>query len=221
MSGRPASLALMLTLVLACAAPNSTPVPTAPASNQPSSQPTTQPTGAPTISDTPTTSPQPTPADLSARPLIWYSPLPPMPGRTGSVDFMDQFTPDAPWLTAAGYVDVYKLYGEWVAFHATDAELQRAVQDILRRGPDLGGRSRAVRAAAPSAARASRALPASSRGADRQPGHCRRRSHRRPCPRRALFFGHLYDGLNACHLPVDDIAAGVADLRYGDACHLS
>jgi hypothetical protein len=47
---------------------------------------------------------------------------------------MDQFLPDAPWATAAGYTHVYKLYGEWVAYHATSAQLRQAVEDIRRRG---------------------------------------------------------------------------------------
>ena len=73
------------------------------------------------------------PADLSKRPLVWFAPLPPLPGRTGSTDFMDQFSTDAPSSTAAGYIDVYKLYGEWVG-DASPTDLRTAIDDISRRG---------------------------------------------------------------------------------------
>ena len=89
----------------------------------------------------PTATPAPTvfPPDLSIRPLAWFAPLPPMPtseGRpyTGSDDFMQLFEPDAPWAAAAGHVQVFKLYGEWVAYHATDAQLRQVVADLNRRG---------------------------------------------------------------------------------------
>ncbi|HET7010460.1 MAG TPA: discoidin domain-containing protein [Anaerolineales bacterium] len=80
----------------------------------------------------------PTP-DLSPRPLVWFAPLPPMPtsaGRPfiGSEDFLDLFEADAPWADAAAHVQVFKLYGEWVAYHASDAELRLAVDAIRRRG---------------------------------------------------------------------------------------
>jgi hypothetical protein len=47
---------------------------------------------------------------------------------------MALFEPDAPWQLAAARTNVFKLYGEWVAYHATDAELATAVQEIARRG---------------------------------------------------------------------------------------
>ncbi|HMK08834.1 MAG TPA: discoidin domain-containing protein [Anaerolineales bacterium] len=62
--------------------------------------------------------------------------MPTGPGRefTGSDDFLDLFAPDAPWADAASHLQVFKLYGEWVAYHATDAELRRAVDGIRERG---------------------------------------------------------------------------------------
>ena len=79
------------------------------------------------------------PPDLSPRPLYWFAPLPPMPtgpGRmfTGSADFLDLFAADAAWSTAAGHLHVFKLYGEWVAYHASDEELRTAVEGIRRLG---------------------------------------------------------------------------------------
>jgi F5/8 type C domain len=80
----------------------------------------------------------PLPPDLAGN-LTWFAPLPPMPtdaGRpfTGSDDFMGLFTPDAPWPAAASQLDVFKLYGEWVAYHATPDQLRTAVGAIRDRG---------------------------------------------------------------------------------------
>jgi hypothetical protein len=62
--------------------------------------------------------------------------MPTGPGREfiGSEDFMDLFVPGAAWSGAAGHLHVFKLYGEWVAYHATEAELRQAVEAIRDRG---------------------------------------------------------------------------------------
>lgn len=52
----------------------------------------------------------------------------------GSVDFMDLFTPDAPWESAADGIHVFHLYGEWLGRDATDAEIEQLVGDLKRRG---------------------------------------------------------------------------------------
>jgi hypothetical protein len=116
-------------LIAAACSPGPTPTATTTAP-PPSAAP------APTATLTPT--PYPTP-DLSPRPLVWFGPLPPLPvnaGRpfTGSLDFMDLFSPDAAWQTAAKHVQVFKLFGEWVAYHATDGELRQVFSDLARRG---------------------------------------------------------------------------------------
>jgi len=58
--------------------------------------------------------------------------MPTSSGRryTDSEDFMDLFEPGAPWTDAATQVQVFKLYGEWVAYHATDDQPRRAVEGI-------------------------------------------------------------------------------------------
>ncbi len=76
---------------------------------------------------------------LEATPLIWFAPLPPLAvveGRnfTGSDDFMSLFEQDAPWQNAAGHIQVFKLYGEWVAYQAADVQLRQVVEDMKRRG---------------------------------------------------------------------------------------
>jgi hypothetical protein len=62
--------------------------------------------------------------------------MPTGPGReyTGSDDFMDLFVPDADWEEATSHLQVFKLYGEWVAYHATASQLQVAVEAIRSRG---------------------------------------------------------------------------------------
>jgi hypothetical protein len=99
--------------------------------------PTSLPTATATLPAPPTASPSPNPPpqDLDQTPLYWFAPLPPMPtseGRPfiGSEDFMALFKPEAPWKEGASHIQVIKLYGEWVAYHASDAELRQVVQDL-------------------------------------------------------------------------------------------
>jgi hypothetical protein len=62
--------------------------------------------------------------------------MPTGPGREfiGSEDFLELFDSSAPWAEAESHLHVFKLYGEWVAYHASDAELRRAVDGIRERG---------------------------------------------------------------------------------------
>ena len=124
----PAALAIALVLA-ACGASSVTPAASVPATA----------TTKPSLAATPSPTAAPTPADLSDRPLAWFAPLPPMPTDgsrpfIGSEDFMDLFSPEADWDLAADRIGVFKLYGEWVAYHATIAELNAAVTEIARRG---------------------------------------------------------------------------------------
>jgi hypothetical protein len=77
--------------------------------------------------------------DLAKRPLVWFGPLPPLKVHekrpfTGSLDFMQLFQPDAQWPKAAGRVQVFKLFGEWVSESATGGELKQVFDDLRRRG---------------------------------------------------------------------------------------
>jgi hypothetical protein len=153
------------------------------------------------------------PVDLSARPLTWFAPLPPMPGRTGSTDFMDQFATDAPWTSAATHIAVYKLYGEWVAYHATDEQLRQAVRDIAERGmllavevgpldppAECGTGVESFAGIAEGRRIAQRILAAGGRidvFALDEP----------------YYFAHVYDGPGACHWPLERIADAVVAYR--------
>ena len=127
--------AVILIGATGCSAPSaSPPIAASPTSAAPAAS--SSPLGAPPSDQTPTSEPTP---DLTPRPLVWFAPLPPMPtgpGRefTGSNDFLDLFDPGSPWSAAATHVNVFKLYGEWVAYHATDADLRTAIEGIRRLG---------------------------------------------------------------------------------------
>ncbi|MGD2163799.1 MAG: discoidin domain-containing protein [Anaerolineales bacterium] len=161
-------------------------------------------------SETPVASP-----DLSPRPLLWFAPLPPMTvheGRpfTGSDDFMDLFDQNAEWQRAAEGVHVFKLYGEWVAYNATDTELRQTVEDIRRRGMAL-----AVEAGPLTATDECGEGIEGFAGLDE--GRLIARRIKQAGGRidiialdEPYFFAHAYDGPNACHWSAEKIAEGVA-----------
>lgn len=155
------------------------------------------------------------PPDLSARPLVWFAPLPPLPtgpGRPyiGSEDFMGLFEAGAAWQRAAAHVQVVKLYGEWVAYDATDGELRAAVQGISRRGMAL-----AVEMGPLDPSSACGQGVESFAGIDEGRLISRRiREAGGTVQVIALdepyFYAHVYDGVNACHWPVPQVADVVA-----------
>ena len=202
---------LMLAAMLACnsaGAPSGTELPVAPSATF-----TTQASVAsPAI---PSRSPTPAPPpDLSAKPLMWFGPLPPMttgPGRPfiGSEDFMALFTPESPWEDAASHIQVFKLYGEWVAYNATDAQLKQVVDDLRRRGMALAVEAGALDAPADCGQNVEgfAGLQEGNLIADRierAGGRIDVIALDEP-----FFFAHAYDGPNACHWPAERIARGV------------
>ncbi len=74
------------------------------------------------------------PLDRASAPLIWFGPQPPLPGRPGSTDFMDLFSPDADWPVTTKHTRVFSLFGEWVAHIASPKMLKTVVAGIERRG---------------------------------------------------------------------------------------
>ncbi len=195
-----------------CAVPKTIP----PISSSPSAASATAsstlPDGPPTA---PTATALPTP-DLTPRPLVWFAPLPPMPtgpGRefTGSDDFLSLFESGAPWTAAAAHVNVFKLYGEWVAYHATAAELRTAIEGIRRLGlalaveagpldppPECGQGIEGFAGTDEGRLIARRVLEASGRIdliALDEP----------------YFFASIYDGANACGWDADQVAQQVGE----------
>jgi hypothetical protein len=144
---------------------------------------------------------------------VWLAPLPILPtgpGRefTGSADFMRLFDDGADWGDAAD-VGVMKLYGEWVAYSATDAELTAVVQAQRQ-----AGRAIAVEMGPLEPAGCGIGVEGFA-GLDEA-----RRIARRIATAggridlvamdEPWFFGHVYDGPGACRWPLERIARGVA-----------
>lgn len=169
----------------------------------------------PTRSPGATRSPRPPdpPPDLSARPLVWLAPLPLLPtgpGRefTGSPDFTRLFAPGADWGAADG-VHVLKLYGEWVAYSATDAELAAVVRSQREAGraiavemgpldPDGCGNGVEGFAGLDEARRIASRIAAAGGRIDLV------------AMDEPWFYGHVYTGPGACRWPLARIAQGVA-----------
>ena len=87
----------------------------------------------------PATTPSPTstpkPIDITHQPLYWFAPLPPqINAYNGSDDFMKLFEPDAPWTSAAGYIQVFKFYGGWAGSDSSEKQLRQAIEAVRQRG---------------------------------------------------------------------------------------
>jgi len=211
MLGAAAALLAMAILVGCTVTSSSPPSIDSPASTAPEASAASAASG---VSATPAA----TPPDLSARPLIWFAPLPPMPtdaGRPfiGSEDFMDLFADDGDWKRAAARVGVFKLYGEWVAYHATDAELRAAVDGIERRGLVLAVEMGPLDPP-----------PECGEGVESFAGIdegqlISRRIRQAGGTLQVIaldepyYFAHVYEGPNACRWSVDRVAQAVAGFR--------
>ena len=122
---------------------------------------------------------------------------------------MDLFEANAPWEQAAGRIDVFKLYGEWVDF-TTAGQLETAVAGIAERGMVLG-------------VEAGPLDPPAECGHGVE-GFAGSDSGRRLASRirtaggtlqvialdEPWYFAHVYDGPQACHWTVEQVAEGVA-----------
>jgi hypothetical protein len=137
--------------------------------------------------------------------------MPTGPGRpyTGSEDFMALFDPGAPWEDAASHLQVFKLYGEWVAYHASDAQLRLVVAGIRERGLAL-----AVEAGPLDPPAGCGQGVESFAGTDE--GRLIARRILNVGGRidlialdEPLFFASIYDGPSACHWDAEHVAAEV------------
>src|SRR5690349_2095364 len=69
---------------------------------------------------------------------IWLAPQSlPLPPLSRDEDFMQLFTPDAPWHFAAAHTKVFKLYGSFLG-HATQDQVNTIVADLSRRHIVIG-----------------------------------------------------------------------------------
>ena len=122
---------------------------------------------------------------------------------------MELFAPGAPWAEARSHIQVFKLYGEWVAYHATDAELKLAVEAIrgmglalaVEAGPldppaDCGAGIEGFAGLDEGAIIAERILEAG--------GTLDLIALDEP-----LYYAHFYDGPGACRWPLEKIAQEV------------
>jgi hypothetical protein len=126
---------------------------------------------------------------------------------------MDLFEPGAPWDKAASRIGVFKLYGEWVAYHATPEQLRAAIDGIMARGLVL-----AVEMGPLDPPPECGEGIESFAGIDE--GRLISRRIREAGGRLQVialdepdYFAHVYDGPNACHWPIDRVATGVAGFR--------
>jgi hypothetical protein len=72
---------------------------------------------------------------MAQSPDIWLAPqasIPPSP-LNRAVDFMQLFTPDAPWRDAASHTSVFKLYPSFLT-QASQGQVDTIVHDLNRRG---------------------------------------------------------------------------------------
>lgn len=169
---------------------------------------------------------------LDRQPLHWFAPLPPMPthtGRpyTGSDDFLQLFEPDAPWEAARAELEVFKLYGEWVAYHATDDELRLAIEGIRARNLALAVEAGPLNAtdACGAGIEGFAGIEEGTLIAERilaAGGTLQLIALDEP-----YYYGHFYNGEGACHWTSQKIAADVdryirhmrtffPDVRVGD-----
>ncbi len=135
---------LIMALLVGCASP-ATPLP----ASAPLPTDTPYPTGtaiSPTAtSEPPTVTPEPTlplpTPDLAVRPQIWFGPLDPAPPNASRPfngrEFFDLFDDAAAWAKAAESTHVFKLYGGWVAWVATLADLKQVIDYANRHGMAL------------------------------------------------------------------------------------
>lgn len=176
---------------------------------------TASPAPSPSATSLPPTPSQATiPLSLDAIPLVWFAPLPPLAiveGRrfTGSDDFMALFSPEAPWQNAAAHIQIFKLYGEWVAYTATDAQLKQVVEDLEKRGVALAVEAGPLDAPA-------NCGQGIEGFAGTQEGLSIARRIKNAGGELSLialdepyFFAHFYDGPNACRWEAEQVAAEV------------
>lgn len=138
---------------------------------------------------------------------IW---LAPRYGAQGAVDFMDLFRPDAPWKRAASHVKAFE-FSVRLQTLGSDSELSQIMADLRRRRIDLvldmlpnpGGKEVCGHnVESYSSPGQSLVLAKKIKSLGGEPGFYHMDE--------PLFYGHVYDGQNACHSSIAQIARDVA-----------
>jgi hypothetical protein len=151
---------------------------------------------------------------LDHHPLYWFAPLPPLSvneGRPfiGSEDFMTLFNNDADWHNAVEHIQVFKLYGEWVAYQATDEELRIVIENLKQRGLALAVEAGPLNASAECGQNIEgfAGIEEGIRIANRiknAGGKIHLIGMDEP-----YYYGHFYEGANACHWSAEKIASEI------------
>ena len=205
---------LILTIAMAvssCNLPGASTKPSAEATKLPEAKPT-EIISAPSIEVVPT--PTLKSLQLGHQPLYWFAPLPPLSvneGRpfSGSEDFMELFDIGAPWQDAVEQIQVFKLYGEWVAYQATDDELRIVVENLRERGLALAVEAGPLNAA-PECGQGIEGFAGIEEGIkiasriENAGGTIHLIGMDEP-----YFYGHYYDRPNACNWPAEKIASEI------------
>lgn len=142
---------------------------------------------------------------------IWFVPN---SAAGGQSDFMELFQPDASWKAAASHVDVFGISSEFLA-HGSDADITKVFADLRRRKIAFANAMLPLSGPpSPNTAQCGYHVEGYS-----SPGEtaalARKVKSLGGVPRyygmdSPLFFGHLYDGPNACHTAIKDIAGDAA-----------
>ena len=122
---------------------------------------------------------------------------------------MKLFEADAPWENAASHIQVFKLYGEWVAYKATDAQLKQVVEDLKRRGIALAIEAGPLNATS-SCGQGVESFAGTEEGLNIA-GRIKKAGGTLTfiALDEPYYFAHVYDGPNACHWDVEKIAKDV------------
>ena len=147
-------------------------------------------------------------------PEIWFSPSPPLTktyyrSGNGSLDYMDLFSPTAPWGNVSSHVGVFMFFLGWAETNATDSQLKQAVTDLNRRGIAIAveGGVLTPTPACGQSVESFTTMPEILYTLNRiksAGGVVRYYALDEP-----FYFGNLYSGPNACHYSDSKIASEV------------
>ena len=152
---------------------------------------------------------------LAARPAaaqkVW---LDPHEGPQGARDFMELFRPDAPWQQAASHVEAFEV-GGGMAYQGPEADLRQIIADLRRRNIALAVGMGPLSGMVDGVQRCG--YHVEGYGAPGGPLAVAQRMARFGgvvqyfVMDEVVYYGHVYNGPNACHSSPSDIAKEIAD----------